>query len=234
MPNESLDSHLFRKETLLLWELRYKIIQDLALALLYLHEEWEHCVLYRDIKSSNIMLDSNFNAKLGDFGLARLVDHARASRTIDLADTWGYIDPGCVAICKASKESDVYSFEIVALELACERKPVDQEALEDQVVMLDWVWVLHGRGEVLEAADQRLGGHFDELQMKCLLYVGLWCAHFEQSCRPSIKEAIKVLNFEVSIPLLQLDTTCSSYRTPTVNETTSLPSTSNSAIYSRG
>ena len=158
------------------------------------------------------MLDSNFNAKLGDFGLARLVDHARASRTTDLADTRGYIDSGCVAI---RKESDVYSFEIVVLELACERKPVDQEALKDQVVMLDWVQVLHGRGEVLEVADQRLGGHFDELQMKCFLNLGLWCVHFKQSCRPSIKEAIKVLNFKVSIPLLQLDTTCSSYCTPT-------------------
>ena len=152
----------------------------------------------------------------------------------DVVDTRGYIDPGCVAIRKASKESDVHSFGIVALELACERKPVDQEALEDQVVMLDWVRVLHERGEVLEAVDQRLRGHFDELQMKCLLNIGLWCAHFEQGCRPSIKEAIKVLNFKVSIPLLQLDTTCSSHRTPTVNETTSLPSTSNSAIYSRG
>ena len=58
-------------------------------------------------------------AKLGDFGLARLVDHARASRTTDLAGTRGYIDLGCVAICKASKELDVYSFGIVALELSC-------------------------------------------------------------------------------------------------------------------
>ena len=76
MPNGSLDSHLFREDTLLVWEVRYKIVQDLASALLYLHEEWESCVLHRDIKSSNIMLDSNFNAKLGDFGLARIVNHA--------------------------------------------------------------------------------------------------------------------------------------------------------------
>ena len=73
MPNGSLDSHLFREDTLLVWDMRYKIVQDLASALLYLHEGWEHCVLHRDIKSSNIMLDSNFNAKLGDFVLTRLV-----------------------------------------------------------------------------------------------------------------------------------------------------------------
>ena len=85
------------------------------------------------------MLDSNFNAKLGDFGLARLVDHASALRTTDLAGTKGYIDPECVITRRASKESDIYSFGIVALELACGRKPINPEAPEDQVVMLDWV-----------------------------------------------------------------------------------------------
>ncbi|KAG2704935.1 hypothetical protein I3760_05G029400 [Carya illinoinensis] len=91
LSNGSLDSFLFKDTSLLIWELRYKIAQGLASALLYLHEEWEQCVVHRDIKSSNIMLDSDFNAKLGDFGLARFVDHAKGSRTIALAgtmDTW--------------------------------------------------------------------------------------------------------------------------------------------------
>ena len=139
MPNGSLDSHLYRKDALLIWDVRYKIVQDLASALRYLHEGWEQCVLHRDIKSSNIMLDSNFNAKLGDFGLARLVDHDKASQITDLAGTKGYIDLGCVTTRRASKESDVYSFGIVALELACGRKPVDHNATEDQIVMLDWL-----------------------------------------------------------------------------------------------
>ncbi|KAK7852916.1 l-type lectin-domain containing receptor kinase ix.1 [Quercus suber] len=196
--------------------------------------EWESCVLHRDIKSSNIMLDSNFNARLGDFGLARIVDHARGSLTTNLAGTQGYIDPRCVITRKASKESDIYSFGIVALELACGRKPVIHEAPEDQVVMLEWVRELHGRGEVLNAADQRLGGNFDEQQMKCLLNVGLWCAHFEYDRRPSIREAIQVLNFEAPLPLLQLDTPRSLYRTPTMNEAVASLSTSNGATNSTG
>ncbi|XP_021754775.1 L-type lectin-domain containing receptor kinase IX.2-like [Chenopodium quinoa] len=87
MPNGSLDSHIFagKRTTVLPWADRYKIAYGLASALLYLHEEWEQCVLHRDIKSSNVMLDSNFNAKLGDFGLARLVDHNRGSQTTVLA-----------------------------------------------------------------------------------------------------------------------------------------------------
>ena len=95
-------------------------------------------MLHRDIKPSNIMLDSNFNAKLGDFGLARLVDHASASQTTDLVGTKGYMDPRCVITRRASKKSDIYSFGIVALELACGRKPINHEAPKDQVVMLEW------------------------------------------------------------------------------------------------
>ncbi|KAM1930101.1 hypothetical protein ACFX13_031576 [Malus domestica] len=68
-------------------EVRYNIAKGLASALLYLHEEWEQCVLHRDIKSSNVMLDSNFNVKLGDFGLARLVDHGEQSLTTIVAGT---------------------------------------------------------------------------------------------------------------------------------------------------
>ena len=232
MPNGSLDSHLYRKDALLIWDVRYKIVQDLASALLYLHEGWEQCVLHRDIKSSNIMLDSNFNAKLGDFGLARLVDHDKASQITDLAGTKGYIDPGCVTTRRASKESDVYSFGIVALELACGRKPVDHNATEDQIVMLDWVKVLYEKGEVHKAVDERLGGCFDEQQMKCLLIVGLWCAHSERDRRPSIRESIQVLNFEASLPILQLDSP--GCHTPAVNEATSFLSTSNGATDSKG
>ncbi|CAA2963895.1 L-type lectin-domain containing receptor kinase -like [Olea europaea subsp. europaea] len=96
MPNGSLDFHLFKEKSSLIWETRYKIARGLASALLYLHEEWEQCVVHRDIKSSNIMLDSSFNAKLGDFGLARLVDHEKGSQTTVLAGTMGYMAPECV------------------------------------------------------------------------------------------------------------------------------------------
>ncbi|GMY05479.1 L-type lectin-domain containing receptor kinase IX.1-like [Fagus crenata] len=221
MSNGSLDLHLFREETVLNWEYRYKIVQNLASALLYLHHEGcEQCVLHRDIKSSNIMLDSNFNAKLGDFGLARLVDHAKGARTTTLAGTRGYMDPVCVAKGKASRESDVYSFGIVALEIACGRKPIEWEAQPDQVFILDWVRELYERGEVLKAIDRRLE-HFDEQKMERLLILGLSCTNYNQNTRPSISQAIQLLNFEVPLHLLRFDTPASSYHTSTENEATS-------------
>ncbi|XP_026415520.1 L-type lectin-domain containing receptor kinase IX.1-like, partial [Papaver somniferum] len=199
MPNRSLDNHLFRGENVLVWEVRYKIALGLASALLYLHEEWEQCVVHRDVKSSNVMLDSNFNAKLGDFGLARLVDHDDlGSQTTVLAGTLGYLAPECVTTGKSSKESDVYSFGIVALEVACGRKPVEQ----NRKILVEWVWELYGSGKIIEAADERLKLNSDEQQIERLMVLGLWCAHPDPTTRPSIRQVINILNFESPLPNL--------------------------------
>ncbi|KAI9110445.1 hypothetical protein K1719_018605 [Acacia pycnantha] len=205
MPNGSLDYHLFQSKNLLTWPTRYNIAQGLALAILYLHEEWEQCVVHRDIKSSNIMLDSNFNTKLGDFGLARLVEHGKVLTTTIAAGTKGYMAPECLAMGKATRESDMYSFGIVALEIACGRKPIDPNASDEQVLIVQWVWELYGRGELQEAVDKRLNGDFDEQQLEQLerlMILGLWCAHPDYSMRPTIRQALNVLNFEAPLPNL--------------------------------
>ncbi|TKY59429.1 L-type lectin-domain containing receptor kinase IX.1 [Spatholobus suberectus] len=113
MPNGSLDIHLFKKQSLLKWAVRYNIARGLASALLYLHEEWEQCVVHRDIKSSNIMLDSEFNAKLGDFGLARFVDHAKGAQTTALAGTMGYMAPECATSGRASRNQMSTALELL-------------------------------------------------------------------------------------------------------------------------
>ncbi|CAN1258080.1 L-type lectin-domain containing receptor kinase IX.1 [Linum perenne] len=155
MPNGSLDHHLFGNHHYLQWPERYRVVMGLASALLYLHEEWEQCVVHRDIKAGNVMLDSGFNVKLGDFGLARMVDHE---------------------LGRASKESDVYSFGVVCLEIATGRRVVDyiEEGLE--MGLVEWVWELYGNGNHGVAIDGRLAD-FDEKELECLIVVGLWCAH---------------------------------------------------------
>ncbi|KAK3182683.1 hypothetical protein Dsin_029969 [Dipteronia sinensis] len=193
MPNGSLDSHLFKGKTLLTWDVRNKIAQGLASALLYLHEEGDHCVLHRDIKSSNIMLDSKFNAKLGDFGLARFVDHTKGSQTTALAEPVGYMAPECITARKASKESDVFSFGIVLLEIACGRRSIEHRISdESQVSLVPWVWKSYGNKRLVDVVDKKLGMNFDIKQMACLMIVGLWCAHPARNLRPSIRQAIQV------------------------------------------
>ncbi|KAH9664251.1 hypothetical protein KPL70_019957 [Citrus sinensis] len=217
MPNGSLDSHLFGGKVMLTWNVRYKIALGLASAVLYLHEEWEQCIVHRDIKSSNVVLDSNFNAKLGDFGLARLVDHELGSQTTVLAGTMGYLAPECVTTGKASKESDVYSFGVVALEVACGRKPVEPRQEPSKVRLVEWVWDLYGKGQLLEAADGRLSKEFDERQMECLMIVGLWCCHPDFTNRPSIRQVINVLNFEAPLPSLPSKLPVPMYYAPPIN-----------------
>ncbi|XP_057787997.1 L-type lectin-domain containing receptor kinase IX.1-like [Salvia miltiorrhiza] len=228
-PNGSLDSHLFNNKSSLSlrWETRYKIARGLASALLYLHQEWEQCVVHRDIKSSNVMLDSGFNAKLGDFGLARLVDHDKDTHTTILAGTMGYMAPECVMTGRASKESDVYSFGIVALEIATGRR-----AIEGGMRTVEWVWELYGRGQQLEAADPDVVG-YEEREMERLMVVGLWCAHPDDTLRPSIKEVVRLLGFEAEPPPLPSKMPVPTYSAPPpTTSVTSLISATSSSTYS--
>jgi len=111
VPQGSLDKHIHDNPRLLTWSERYKIILGLGSALRYLHLDWEQCVVHGDIKPNNIMLDSSYNTKLGDFGLARLVDHGSDPKTTALLQgTMGYVDPDFLNTSRRSTQSDVYSF----------------------------------------------------------------------------------------------------------------------------
>ncbi|XP_006661137.1 probable kinase CHARK [Oryza brachyantha] len=200
VPGGSLDKHIYHTERLLTWPERYKIILGLASVLRYLHEEWEQCIVHGDIKPSNIMLDSSYNVKMGDFGLARLIDHGERWKTTKAVQgTAGYIDPEFVNTQRPSTESDVYSFGVVLLELVSGRKPVDHPVDAPPFMLVKWVQGLYSQNAILDAADGRLrcdGGGVDELaerQMERALVVGLWCAHPEMGERPSITQAMRVL-----------------------------------------
>ncbi|KAF7104464.1 hypothetical protein CFC21_105360 [Triticum aestivum] len=204
----SLDRHLYNKDGKhLTWPQRYKVILGLGSALRYLHGEWEQCIVHGDIKPSNIMLDSSMSTKLGDFGLARLVDHDTGllQTTKAVLGTAGYIDPEFVKTRRPCTESDVYSFGIVLLEIVSGRRPVTETAGKS-FTLLRWVWSMYGRNTILDAADERLrGDEADEQWMVRVLIVGLWCAHPERSERPSVAQAMHVLQSdEARLPALTL------------------------------
>ncbi|KAF9611871.1 hypothetical protein IFM89_036654 [Coptis chinensis] len=230
MPNGSLDAHLFSKSNHLTWAVRYKIALGIATALLYLHEEWEKCVIHRDIKSSNVMLDSGFNAKLGDFGLARLMDHELGPQTTGLAGTLGYLAPEYIRTGKASKESDVFSFGVVALEIACGKKSANPMEEESQIGLVEWVWDIYGRGNLVSAVDEKLLLDFDVNQVECLMTVGLWCAHPDHSRRPSVRQAIQVLHFESKLPDLPPKMPVPLYHVPGALLSSSEPSITSTSL----
>ncbi|CAM6097108.1 unnamed protein product [Calypogeia fissa] len=206
MPNGSVDQHLFsvRNEDrndasgdpILTWSRRLKIMSGVAEALTYLHEGWEKRVFHRDVKCSNVMLDRDFNARLGDFGLARLSEHDTAPpSTAVLAGTRGYMAPELFYTLKATEKTDVYSFGAMVLEVANGKKsilpPADREA-SDHVLRVDWVWDLYKEDALLEAADGRLQSAYDRGEMIMFLKIGLLCSHPDPNERPSMREVVNI------------------------------------------
>ncbi|KAL6623177.1 hypothetical protein ACP70R_033056 [Stipagrostis hirtigluma subsp. patula] len=221
MPNGSLDTHIHNPYNVLSWPFRHEIVLGIGSALLYLHQDWEQCVLHRDIKPSNVMLDASFNAKLGDFGLARLVDHNCTSHTTALAGTMGYMDPECMVSGTVSATSDVYSFGIVMLEIATGRRPIavirhtEQEC--STIHLVQRVWEFYGRGRILDTADPRLNGDFDCGELERIMVTALWCTHPDRSLRPSIRQAVNVLRLEAPMPRLPTKMPVATFMPPLVD-----------------
>lgn len=146
MPNGSLDRFLSTQDRKLVlsWCLRYKIIKEVASALLYLHEEGKQVFLHRDIKASNILLDADMNSRLSDFGLARFHDHNVDPRITHVVRTIGYIAPEMSRTRTSTTCSDVYAFGMFLLQVCCERRPIDRHAQCDNdsecVLLSDWVY----------------------------------------------------------------------------------------------
>ncbi|XP_044473319.1 probable L-type lectin-domain containing receptor kinase S.7 [Mangifera indica] len=202
MSNGSLDKVLYQEPghgVLLSWDYRINIVVGLASALNYLHQECEQQVIHRDIKASNVMLDGNFNARLGDFGLARLMDHDKSPVSTLTAGTMGYLAPEYLQYGKATDMTDVFSYGVVVLEVACGRRPIERDGDSYKMVnLVDWVWGLHAEGRIIEAADKRLNGEFNEEEMKKLLLLGLGCANPDSTERPSMRRVLQILNNEAA------------------------------------
>ncbi|BBN10152.1 protein MpRLK-Pelle_L-LEC13 [Marchantia polymorpha subsp. ruderalis] len=205
MPNGSLDKALFHPanpKSVLPWKLRFKIISGSADALYYLHEGWRQQVIHRDFKSSNIMLDQDFNAMLGDFGLARMVDHSQCPATTQIAGTFGYIAPEVAGSGRFTDKADVYAFGAVALVIACGRPAFLFKAPVEQIFLVDWVWEKLDQESLFDVVDPRLGEEFDAKEMKLLLLLGLLCSHPNAGSRPTMREVVEILGGRVALPLV--------------------------------
>ncbi|WCJ34565.1 Concanavalin A-like lectin protein kinase family protein [Euphorbia peplus] len=204
MPNGSLDKALFEARTPLPWPHRRKILLGVASALAYLHQECENQVIHRDIKTSNIMLDEGFNARLGDFGLARQIEHDKSPDATVAAGTMGYLAPEYLLTGRASEKTDVFSYGAVVLEVGSGRRPIEREINKVGVNsnLVEWVWGLHRDGRLLAAADSRLEGEFDEAEMVRVLLVGLACSHPDPLVRPTMRNVVQMLVGEAEVPVV--------------------------------
>lgn len=169
---------------------------------MYLHEDWEQVVVHRDIKASNVLLDKEMNARLGDFGLARLYDHGTDPHTTHVVGTMGYMAPELGHTGKASKASDVFSFGAFMLEVACGRKPVVQDERDNRLVLVDWVLDRWRAGSVTDTVDPRLQGDFLEREASLVLRLGLLCSHPLPPARPAMRQIVQYLDGDAPLPEL--------------------------------
>ncbi|GLT55795.1 hypothetical protein SLA2020_288840 [Shorea laevis] len=205
MPNGSLDKALFEARMPLPWPHRRKILFGVASALAYLHQECENQVIHRDVKSSNIMLDEGFNARLGDFGLARQIEHDKSPDATVAAGTMGYLAPEYLLTGRATEKTDVFSYGAVVLEVASGRRPIEKDTVASASNLVEWVWSLHREGRLLSAADATLAGEFDEGEMRKVLLVGLVCSHPDRrtshlllSLQDSVSDCNAMINLSIS------------------------------------
>jgi serine/threonine protein kinase len=205
MPNGSLEKHLYTHDEnspVLNWAQRLQVIKGVASGLLYIHEEWEQVVIHRDVKASNVLLDGEMNARLGDFGLARLHSHdAELLHTTVVAGTFGYIAPELALTGKASPLTDVFAFGAFLLEVVTGRRPVEDTVDGDRLLLVDWVFE-HWRKDqsLIEVVDPRIQGDYDVNELSLTLRVGLLCSHPLPSVRPSMRTVMQYLAGDMPLP----------------------------------
>lgn len=177
----------------LTWEIRLNIILGTAKGLAYLHEGLEPKVVHRDIKSSNILLDRQWNSKVSDFGLAKLLNSERTYVTTRVMGTFGYVAPEYACTGMLNEKSDVYSFGILIMEIITGRSPVDYSRPQGEVNLVDWLKTMVGNRKSEEVVDPKLPEMPVSKALKRVLLVALRCVDPDAQKRPKMGHVIHML-----------------------------------------
>ncbi|KAL5768109.1 hypothetical protein ACOSP7_014685 [Xanthoceras sorbifolium] len=197
MPNGNLGTALHGKEAgklLVDWVSRYNIAVGVAQGLNYLHHDCQPQVIHRDIKSNNILLDANLEARIADFGLARMMVHKNETVSM-VAGSYGYIAPEYGYTLKVDEKSDIYSYGVVLLELVTGKMPLDP-AFGESIDIVEWVLRKIKKNKGLEAAlDPSIAGQCKHVQEEMLLVlrIALLCTAKLPKDRPSMRDVITML-----------------------------------------
>lgn len=180
----------------LTWEARIKVLLGTAKALAYLHENIEPKVVHRDIKSSNILIDDDFNAKVSDFGLAKLLGAGKSHITTRVMGTFGYVAPEYANTGLLNEKSDVYSFGVVLLESITGRDPVDYGRPAQEVNLVDWLKMMVGSRRSEEVVDPNIETRPPTRALKRALLTALRCVDPDSDKRPKMSQVVRMLESE--------------------------------------
>ncbi|KAJ4957705.1 hypothetical protein NE237_024816 [Protea cynaroides] len=193
MSNGSVASRLKGKPTLD-WNTRKRIALGAARGLLYLHEQCDPKIIHRDVKAANILLDDYCEAVVGDFGLAKLLDHADSHVTTAVRGTVGHIAPEYLSTGQSSEKTDVFGFGILLLELITGMRALQfGKAVNQKGVMLDWVKKIQQDKKVEVLVDKDLGPSYDRIEVGEMIQVALLCTQFLPAHRPKMSEVVRML-----------------------------------------
>ncbi|XP_013591669.1 proline-rich receptor-like protein kinase PERK9 [Brassica napus] len=195
--NNDLYFHLHVSKELLDWATRVRIAAGAARGLAYLHEDCHPRIIHRDIKSSNILLEDNFDARVSDFGLARLALDCNTHITTRVMGTFGYLAPEYASSGKLTEKSDVYSFGVVLLELITGRKPVDTSQPLGEESLVEWARPLISHAieteEFGSLADPKLGGNYVDSEMFRMIEAAGACVRHSAAKRPRMGQIVRAL-----------------------------------------
>ncbi|CAH8287525.1 unnamed protein product [Eruca vesicaria subsp. sativa] len=210
MPNGSLSSFLSRTSPKLLsWETRFRIAIGTAKGIAYLHEGCRDCIIHCDIKPENILLDSDYNAKVSDFGLAKLVGRDFSRVLATMRGTWGYVAPEWISGLPITNKADVYSFGMTLLELIGGRRNVisDTPGEKDEKEPEKWFFPPWAAREIIQGnvdlvVDSRLNGEYNNEEATRMATVAVWCIQDNEEIRPAMGMVVKMLEgvVEVTVP----------------------------------
>ncbi|CAA6665683.1 unnamed protein product [Spirodela intermedia] len=212
MENNSLARALFGPEGLKLeldWQTRRKICIGIARGLAYLHEESRLKIVHRDIKTTNVLLDKDLNAKISDFGLAKLDEEDNTHISTRIAGTMGYMAPEYAMRGYLTYKADVYSFGVVALEIVSGKSNAHYRPKEDYFYLLDWAYVLQEKGTLLELVDPALGTNFSTEEAQQMLNLALVCTNPSPTLRPPMSTVVSMLegHTPIQVPTMRLHRT---------------------------
>ncbi|XP_071696558.1 probable LRR receptor-like serine/threonine-protein kinase At1g29720 isoform X2 [Rutidosis leptorrhynchoides] len=200
MENNSLARALFGPEEHQLelnWATRYRICIDIARGLTFLHEESQLKIVHRDIKATNVLLNENLNAKISDFGLAKLDEEDDTHISTRIAGTYGYMAPEYALRGYLTDKADVYSYGIVLLEIVSGMANVSDRSKENQFVLHDKAVALKNSGNLLELVDPRLGSAYDLQEMMTVINVALVCTASSSADRPTMSSVVGMLESRI-------------------------------------
>ncbi|RCV08175.1 hypothetical protein SEVIR_1G311000v4 [Setaria viridis] len=176
------------------WTTRKRIALGAARGLLYLHEQCDPKIIHRDVKAANILLDDCCEAIVGDFGLAKLLDHRESHVTTAVRGTVGHIAPEYLSTGQSSEKTDVFGFGILLLELITGQTALEFGKSSNQKgAMLDWVKKMHQEKQLDILVDKGLGSKYDRIELEEMVQVALLCTQFLPGHRPKMSEVVRML-----------------------------------------